>query len=327
MLTTTVKSVPTIEPKGTGCLEHLPKEIRQAIYAYCLDIDEPVFIKECCGPTSTRRARASCKKHGDHCSKIGRGNGLTLYEEDKGTIKVHGRFSILSVSRSVNTEASWVLYTQGKLIVRSTSTLQAYLSEKQCTFFRLPNLPPSEFVERMWLSAARFRKVCFELPWSKLTADDPVECVYRLYEASAFLMKAWDLLKEETVSLRTVDVQLHELYTAVLPFNSGSSFKMAYEWTAYHQPNLRHGYIADFEVIGEEAVNIIERLVYLVGRHGGKSQWSVIAQAPRGYDMVGLNEEIDASTDKERGGLAGLRSLEGCCRMNDVYFEATSSLS
>jgi hypothetical protein len=315
-------SVP--EAKGAGDLDRLPKEIRQAVYAYCLDIDEPILLKECCGPTSTPRERASCKKHGEHCSKIGRENGLTLYKEDEGSTKVHGRFTILSVSRSVNEEASWVLYTQGRLSIRSTPVLQAYLSDKQCTFFRLPNLPTNECVERMWLSAARFRKVCLELPWTKLSADDPVECVYRLYEATAFLMKAWDLVKAKPTPPRTIQLQLHALYTAILPFNANRSTKMAYEWTAYHQPHLENGYIADFEVIGTDVAHILERLLDLVRRHGGQSRWKVVAQAPRGYNAKGPNEESDAVEDPEDGGLAGLHSLELSCLADGVAFVAST---
>ncbi|KAF9738699.1 hypothetical protein PMIN07_005754 [Paraphaeosphaeria minitans] len=316
--------VPITEAKGAGQLDRLPKEIRQAIYAHCLEIDEPILVKECCGPTSTRRARASCKKHGDHCSKIGRGNGLTLYEEDEGWTKVHGRFSILSIARSVHEEASWVLHNQGKLIVRWTPALSAYLSEKQCTFYRLPNLPDTECVQRMWLSAGRFRKVCFELPWAKLSIDDPVECVYHLYEAIAFLMKAWDLVKEKPASSRTVELRLHALHTAIIPFNSNQSAKMAYEWTAYHQPNLRSGYNADFEVIGEEVVHILERLLDLVGRHGALSRWKVVADSPRTYHTKGAEKEGNGVEDLEDGGLTALHTLETCCRSNGVRFVATS---
>lgn len=312
------------EAKGAGELDRLPKEIRQAIFAYCLEIDEPVLVKECCGPTSTRRARASCKKHGERCSKIGRGNGLTLYEEDEGSTKVHGRFSILFVARSVHEEASWVLYKHGRLVVRSTPALQAYLSEKQCTFFRLPNLPATECVERMWLSAGRFHKVCFELPWAKLSIDDPIECVYRLYEAIAFLMKAWDLVKEKPTSPRTVELQLHALYTAIIPFNSNGSTKMAYEWTEFHQPHLGHGYNADFGLIGGEVVRNLERLLDLVGRHGSQSQWKVVTKAPRKYHAGGAENEGDTVKDQEDGGLTALHTLEACCRCNGVRFVATT---
>ncbi|OAG07552.1 uncharacterized protein CC84DRAFT_1258618 [Paraphaeosphaeria sporulosa] len=320
----TKAAVSILEVKGAGQLDRLPKEIRQAVYAYCLDIDEPVSLKECCGPFSTRRARASCKKHGETCTKIGRGNGLTLYEEDEGSIKIYGRFSILSVARSVHEEASWVLYNQARLIVRSTTALQAYLIKKQCTFYRLPNLPEAECVERMWLSAGHFRKLCFQLPWTKLSIDDPVECVYRLYKAIAFLMKAWDLVKEKPTSPRTVEIQLHDLHTAVIPFNSDRSTKMAYEWNAYHQPHLGSGYNADFEVIGEEVVHILERLVDLVGRHGGLSRWKVVAKAPRTYHVGGAENDGKIMYDQEDGGLTALHTLEACCRSNGVQFVATS---
>ncbi|KAF2441769.1 hypothetical protein P171DRAFT_498215 [Karstenula rhodostoma CBS 690.94] len=317
-------AVLTPEAKGAGQLDRLPKEIRQEIYAYCLDIDDPVLLKECCGPTSTRRARDSCKKHGEHCSKIGRGNGLTLYEEDEGSTKVYGRFSILSVARSCHDEASWVLHNQGKLIIRSTKALQAYLSGKDCTFFRLPNLPGTECVECMWLSAGRFRKICFELPWTKFSIEDPIECVYRLYEAIAFLMKAWDLVKEKPTSPRTVELQLQALHTAIVPFNSERSTKVAYEWTAYHEPYLGSGYITNFKRIGQEVVHVLERLVDLVGRHGGRSRWKVVAQAPREYHAGGAENDSDTAEDQEDGGLTGLYTLEACCRSNGVQFVATT---
>jgi hypothetical protein len=312
------------EAKGAGHFDRIPKEIRQSIYAYCLEIDEPILLKQCCGPTSTRRERASCKKHGDHCSKIGKENGLMLYKEDERSTKVHGRFTILSISRSVNEEASWVLHTHGRLSVRSTPALQAYLSDKHCTFFRLPNLPTDEYVERMWLSVARFRKVCLELPWTESSVDDPVECVYRLYDATAFLIKAWDLVKENSESPRTIELHLHALYTAILPFNANRSSKIAYEWTAYHQSHLEHGYIADFEVIGNEVAHTLERFLDLVRRHGGRSCWKVVAQAPRGYNARGPNKETDTVEDQEDRGLTGLHSLEVSCLLGGVAFMAST---
>jgi hypothetical protein len=116
-------------------LDRLPKEIRQKIYGYCLEVDKPVCVKQCCGPNSTRRERASCKKHGDNCSKIGKGNGLTLYDEDQDDWeKAYGRFNILTLSRTIYEEACWVLHVKGSALIQSTEALQAYLSEAQCTF-------------------------------------------------------------------------------------------------------------------------------------------------------------------------------------------------
>ncbi|KAF1975968.1 hypothetical protein BU23DRAFT_456912, partial [Bimuria novae-zelandiae CBS 107.79] len=307
---------------GSGDLDRLPKEIRQLIYSYCLDAEDPVLLKQCCGPNSTRRERASCRKHGDGCMKIGKGNGLTLYDEDlEGSSKTYGRFNVLSLSRAINEEASWLLYTRGSVLIESTTALQAYLSDTQCTFYRLPS-HATEHAKRMWLSVARFRNVCFELPWWKGSIDDPVECVYRLYEASAFLMKAWSMLPEKPTLSPVVTVQLNALYTSIIPFNADSSFKMAYEWTAYWQPHLASNYLADFELIGETTGEIVERLLDLVGRHGGSSQWNLIAEAPDQQDDQ--DDGSAAQADGENGGVAPLRSLEKCCALNGVAFATTA---
>lgn len=96
---------------GTGMLIRLPLEIRQIIYAYVVDIKEAVCVKECCGPASTKREREACKKHGDHCKKVGRYNGI--YEGPRE--QHYGRFCIMFVSHEIKEEVSWVLFNQGSL--------------------------------------------------------------------------------------------------------------------------------------------------------------------------------------------------------------------
>ena len=314
-------SAPAIEPTGSGDLDRLPKEIRQKIYAYCLQVDKPVTLKQCCGPNSTRRERASCKKHGDHCSKIGKGNGLTLYDEDKdGWKKAYGRFNILTLCRTIYEEASWVLHAQGSALIQATEALRAYLSEAECTFYRLPNHPTAH-AKCMWLSVARFRNVCLELPWHKLSMDDPVECVYRLYEAAAFLMKAWSIQASDSKPSHphSVTVQLASLYTSVLPFNSDTSTKMAHEWTAFWEPDLELGYLSDFAAIGWRTENAVERLVDLVGRHGGDSQWKVTVEPIETHTDI-ENDQDDQQVN-DAGGVQEISSLERCCALNDIMLE------
>lgn len=314
---------PSTEVGGAGHLDRLPKEVRQMIYAYCLDIVEPITVKQCCGPISTRRERASCKKHGDHCTKIGRENGLTLYKEDEGDTKKYGRFSILSVSKSINEEASWVLFTQCTLLIRPNPALEMYLCAKHCTFFRLQSLPDIEIVGLMWVSAARFRKVRFELPWAVMSIEDPMEYILRLYKAIAFLMKAWYVVKEKPTVPPQVNLELNALYKAVLPFNYKHSLLMSNAWIALYQSDVGFAHDEDLESVGEEVVSTLEQLVYLIGRHGGQSVWRIIAQTPPGYTFE-ERERSDEIEDEYDSGIAGLRWLESCCQANDVEFVAVN---
>lgn len=316
-------STTAIEPTGSGNLDRLPKEIRQKIYGYCLEVDKPVCVKQCCGPNSTRRERASCRKHGDNCSKIGKGNGLTLYDEDQDDWeKAYGRFNILTLSRTIYEEACWVLHAKGSALIQSTEALQAYLSEAQCTFYRLPNHATAH-AKCMWLSVARFRNVCLDLPWHKLSMDDPVECVNRLYEAAAFLMKAWNIQDSDLkpTSSYDVTVQLASLYTSILPFNSGTSTKLAHEWTAYWQPDLASGYLSDFGQIGKNTENAVERLVDLVGRHGEASQWKVLVEPIDSHKDIGDEDDPNTEEVDEKGAAAEMGSLERCCALNGVTLE------
>lgn len=305
---------------GTCLLERLPKEIRQRIYAYSLSVHEPVCVKQCCGPNSTRRERASCKKHGDHCSKIGKGNGLTLYDEDlNGLHKAHGRFVVLLLSRTIYLEASWVLHAQGSVLIQSTEALQPYLGKSQRTFHRLPN-HATQHAKSMWFSVARFRNVRLELLWHEFCLDHPVDSVYRLYEATAFLLKAWSLQPpiSKTPS-PAVTVDLASLYTSILPFNSTTSTALAHEWTDYWQPDMEPGYISDFVEIGRRAGEIVERLVDLTGRHGGESQWKIVAEAPKVHENSEEDASIAATNDST--GIVEIHSLEEYCVLNGVEFE------
>lgn len=156
--------------------------------------------------------------------------------------------------------------------------------------------------------------------------DDPVEGVYRLYQAIAFLMEAWDLVKEKPTSARTVDVQLHALLAADIPFNFNRSTRVTLDWTALHEAHLGAGYIADFEAICEETAHTLECLMDLIGRHGGEAQWKVMARAPRQYWQAhagAVKNDDDAVQDKDAGGLAALHALEACCHSNGVPFVAT----
>lgn len=301
-----------------------PKEIRELVYYHCLGGDTPICVKQCCGPNTTRRARASCKKHGDQCSKIGKGNGLTLYEEDENHgAKKYGRFNILSLSRHINQEASHLLNTQCKVLIQFTDPLEAYLGETNGNPLRLPN-HAIEDARRMWLSVARFRNVELELPWSKLCMDHPVVCVNRLYEAAASLMKAWSMQTENPTVAPNVTIQLNALYTAVLPFNSETSAEMVNAWTGQWEPDLESDYLADFGLIGQKVQEIIERSLDLVGRHGGSSIWKVETNSSYVDDKDDSEDDDGVQNEENNRGVTALLSLEDRCGLNGVAFGSIS---
>ncbi|KAJ4294236.1 hypothetical protein N0V90_007926 [Kalmusia sp. IMI 367209] len=254
-------------------------------------------------------------------------NGMTPY--DGGAKKVYGRFNILCVSRAVNEEAAWVLFTQGSLVIESTPALEPYLSEKECTYYRLPNLPAKEYAKHMWMTAARFRNVCFELP--RLYFQDPVEYTNRLCEAVAFLLKAWELKLDKSTSSpsQIVEVHLKSLYTSIIPFNTNISLQWASTWTSIHQPHIQSGHVADFELIGDRTARIVERLIDILGRHGGLSQWKVVVEAPPSFNedtsekapFEGFSQYVSENTiQDEQGSLCRLHELKKRCQSNGVKF-------
>lgn len=103
---------------GCGTLGVIPKEIRQKVYGFAFDLDEPVTVKMCCGPETTARERGACKKPGS------------------GAASERGRFNILQVSKMMPSEATWVVTMQGKLVLdidKSLGEVPPMLSLEQPT--------------------------------------------------------------------------------------------------------------------------------------------------------------------------------------------------
>ncbi|KAF1960319.1 hypothetical protein CC80DRAFT_544775 [Byssothecium circinans] len=296
---------PKAEPTGLGKLECLPAEIRQMIYGYALDIDNPVTVKECCGPTSTKRERDACKKHGKSCyKKYGQRNGPSV---ERGASEACGKFSVLALSKQINEEAAWVLFNTGKLVIKVGEHLGSYVNGKDSTMLsirHLPNLPENEHVQNMWMTAARFRDICFELPATTLKYGDPKNYTARLSVGATLLMKAWELQPNKPTSLdrkpRAVTINLGGMYKTV-PLNAETYEEEFVEWAQLHYPFE----LPNADDICFETSRNLERMIEVVSRHRGSTSKWTIAAAVTLEDGVLIDE--DGSEMESGGWLYGLQ--------------------
>ncbi|KAF2647756.1 hypothetical protein K491DRAFT_552903, partial [Lophiostoma macrostomum CBS 122681] len=255
-----------------GALSVLPKEIRQMVYKYTLVITEAVSVKECCGPVATPRELAMCQKHGS-----GHPN--------------NGRFNVLLVSKQIYDEASWVLHNQGRLRLLISKPLAPYFQGyKQKTRFRLDKSVMDRNMQGMWKSAAMYRDVTLEAN-VQYDWEDPVTYTGRLVDTVSLLLKGWEsLTNQSTTSIpRKVTIQLRSLFNEWLPFNGN----VLHNPQRVPVPYLRPNRITNAENLAAESNMNLEKLVSIMVRHRGTTEWTVMA----------VSDIVEAGTD-------GARSLE-----------------
>ncbi|KAF2635161.1 hypothetical protein P280DRAFT_523445 [Massarina eburnea CBS 473.64] len=304
---------PQLEVAGTGLgkLETFPPEVRELIYGFALGIDKPITVKECCGPTSTRRERDACKKHGKTtCKKIGIANGS--YE----TSEKCGKFAVLLLSSTIYEEASWVLYNRGRLLIKVGEHMAKYVNEKPMSTRRHLQLPQNEHARNMWMASARFQDVRFEIPHATLTFGEPTAYTARLYQSTGLLLKAWECQPKKPTCLpnkpRTVIVDLGDLYK-ILPFNAGTHMDEYVEWAGLHFPFET----PEADDLCVDTSRNLERMVQMISRHSDhESQWKLVVTAK--FDNDDRFVDSDGEEMESAGWLYGL--LDECAKY-DVAFQ------
>ncbi|KAL5114288.1 hypothetical protein ACEQ8H_007808 [Pleosporales sp. CAS-2024a] len=286
---------------GFGTLGVLPREIRQCIYAYTLDVKyQPVTVKRCCGPDATPRALGLCRKHSNRITS--------------------GRFSILHVSKDIHSEASWVLYHQGSLLIHVDRALGSYLHHGRSSR-SLRHLGPlatkNSRKKIMWIAASRFRYITVRLPPSQLEMGDAADYTSRLVDVACLLANGC----EASASLCTNHVlmtspshyiyfDLGTIFHTLLPFNLPSQSEDDYErlldWLSVNYPAEE----PDLDNIAARSQYNLMRLARVIGMPQGQVQWTVGART--------------AVAKENAGGAAALCALQMSCARNGVLFERSS---
>ena len=295
---------PTLEPTsptpevvgdgGFGTLKTLPKEIRQEIYSYAFNTNRPVTIKPCCGPDTTKRERHSCRKH--------------YISTTIGT----GRFNILQLSKAIRQEASWAVFHRGTLLLAVDKTKALYLKGYRP---KTPRYTPtfdhhSKRKAAMWTAAAQYRRIKIVVPEDVLASGNPTVFTGHLVCIAALLCKAWEqqgVAPSTTMSGKSVHVNLGSLFHQMLPFNMESRAADQYgdllDWLVSHSPCAE----PDFDKLAAGCAHNLRRLVEVVGRRCGNSQWRFAART-----------QID---ERDEGGATELRRFQVDCARNGVAFE------
>jgi hypothetical protein len=272
---------------GYGTMDVLPKEIRQGIFAYALDIHRPVTVKKCCGPDATTRERDSCRKHGG------------------------GRFNILQISKAIRCETLWVLYNQGMLIIEVDRALKSYLDQntRSSRSLRYLGSPGQKIRSKtmMWTAASMFRFVTIQIPEAHLRWGDPAEFTAHLVEVACLLGKCWGDHRTNLLKQHHVKLNFGTLFHQMLPFNMESQAEDRYgellDWLFHNSP----GEEPDFDKIAAYSEKNLKSLVGVMSMHHRRSQWTVVAKT--------------AVAAEDDGGVKALETFLTRCVMNGVIFE------
>jgi hypothetical protein len=298
---------------GCGTLEVIPKEIRQKIYGLAFGLDKPVTMKLCCGPQTTARERGACKKHGN------------------GAVPDAGRFNILQVSKMMRSEATWVVTTQATLVLEVDKALERYLRCYRWSSQRRSTSVSADDSRKflMWEAVSCFRDIRLELPDQVLYRGDPDVYMSDIAEAAFSICQSWAQEQSGDVTpQRTVLVNLGFLFRSVTPFNFSyqnnadiALDQLGRHFAGYFQPDLAK--------IATDAGNNLHRLLWIVSKYRGQSNWSFIADAQldghKAYSegaewlhafqvaCAGFDLPFEDSSPKPVHGAAGVRSIAYAC--------------
>lgn len=245
-------------------MEVLPKEVRQKIIAFAFDIATPVTVKTCCGPETTVRERGACRKHGSRSSSAG------------------GRFNILQISKAMRMEASWVVLTQGLLLLSVDKALIQYLGSYCWNSQRVAQglLSGNDYKARMWTSVSQFRRVQINICKEAIKNGDPTFYTNRLVEISFSLCQSWAQtvsLNITNTSLRIVRVDLASLFQDTLPFNVSTHLGALHHLWALGLWSFHLMADPDVDKMASDSGRNLLRLVSVVAKHRECSQWAFVA--------------------------------------------------
>ena len=270
------------------------------IFQYVLEDYRPVTLKECCTPTSTSRSLSLCRKHG------------------AGTRTDTGRFAVLLLSSEIREEASWVLYNQCRLrLLIHRATKPYFPGRKLNSVHRLASLPLSSPARATWTALAKFRFIDIEVPARELVEGHPVGYTAQMLEAAALLLKTWSKTssassRPKTVVPHQVTIHLGTLFNEIVPFNGDlmpDSFGDIFLWLLIHYPDVRLDAV-DFDGICQDSGRNLQKLIKVIGKNKGATEWSINA-------VTDLEEEMS-------GGRKWLSALESSCAKEGLGFRGVS---
>jgi hypothetical protein len=271
----------------------LPKEIRQLIYSYILDVERAVTFRYCCGPETTKRERDACQKHRP----------------------VAGRFNVLFLSKLIRHEASWVLHNQGSLRIDVTRTIQHYLDGSRVKSLRhmSDSIHKNSKKALMWAAVACYRSIIILVSDRQLRMGDPALFTDHLVEIACLLGKCWEgrIVGIEYARSTTHHVRLDigNIFHQMLPFNLKSQGGVKYgellEWILINGD----GQYPNFDRLANDAEKNLKRLARAIRMYNSQAQWKIVA-------------EMEVRKEDE-GGAKSLDIFRKSCVRNEVEFEAS----
>ncbi|KAI4696320.1 uncharacterized protein J4E88_000495 [Alternaria novae-zelandiae] len=208
------------------------------------DIDEPVVVKECCHPGTTKRMLELCSKHGAK-TKSGA-----------------GRFNILQVSKAIRTEA---------IISKYYTTLPRPRTLRKVIGYRKPTTCKSA----LWKTANQFRIIKIHLSEELLEYGNPYAFIDRLVCIVTLLCKEQD---KDHVASKSVHLNLGSFFQQMLPFNEKSQLDRRYgeylDWLFFHSDTHE----PDHDKLAKGIVRSLQRLVATIGKHSGREQWKILVE-------------------------------------------------
>jgi len=274
------------EQGGFGALDRIPMELRQDIYSLAFNIDEPVLVKECCHPGTTKRMLELCPKHGAK-AKSGA-----------------GRFNILQVSKVIRTEAMWVVFDKTPLLLNTEGSINKYYTTlprprtlRKVIGYRKPTTCKSA----IWKTANQFRTIKIDLSEDLLQYGNPYAFIDRLVCIVTLLCKEQD---KDQVASKSVHLNLGSFFQQMIPFNEKSQLDSRYgeylDWLFFHSDTHE----PDHDKLAKGVVCSLQRLVATIGKHSGREQWKIFVKT-----------EIPA---EDEGGAKALFEFQVVCAQHGV---------
>ncbi|KAF2441770.1 hypothetical protein P171DRAFT_523706 [Karstenula rhodostoma CBS 690.94] len=178
------------EKSSLGLLGMLPAEVRLNVFEIVLEIDRPITTRKCCGVQGELE---------DLCQYHAR---IRKYPR-KACKHDRSRFALITVSRAVNHDVSWVMHNRMK-VHAELSTLVWWDKDASAAYFKW------KAFDRMWDSVTRFRLLELSIPGP--ATSDNITC---LRDGVSLLFEYWD--KHDMHSAepsREVAIQLRNMFDA-----------------------------------------------------------------------------------------------------------------
>lgn len=167
----------------------------------------------------------------------------------------------------------------------------------------------------MWKSAGHFRQVEIEMSTETLLRGSPVVQTSCLVEIASSLCQSWgptssiNAITTASETNRKVKVNLGSMFREALPFNVSLQLSTASdeisEWVSRYC--LLSQTEPDFEKMAADSGHNLLRLITIIAKYHGHSQWRFVADT-----------QLDGDSE---GGLAWLRTVKAKCAQYDMLLE------